>query len=143
MGLSAPGSHIEGLRWGHAGQTVAGVTVREAPSNHLGTTTVVVVQHFKETERERTERDGDRVGGKYHGYCNRWLSNKTVASVEWGEGATILWATMGLQRPQLSQRHHSHGWLSRHNCDQWDQAICVKRCLLSNNLVSCVLSEIC
>ena len=58
-----------------------------------------MVQHFKETERERTERNGDRVGGKYHGYCNRWLSNKTVASVEWGvreggnniggEGATI------------------------------------------------------
>ena len=71
------------MRWGHAGQTVAGVTVREAPSNHLGTTTVVV-QHFKATERERTERNGDRVGGKYHGYCNRWLSNKTVASVEWG-----------------------------------------------------------
>ena len=26
------------------------------------------------------------MGGKYYGYSNRWLSNKTVASVEWGEG---------------------------------------------------------
>ena len=46
-----------------------------------------MVQHFKETEREREQRGmGTELGGKYHGYCNRWLSNQTVASVEWGEG---------------------------------------------------------
>ena len=38
------------------------------------------------------------MGGKYHGYCNRWLSNKTVASVEWGEGGNNIVGNNGLAK---------------------------------------------